>query len=571
MLSPEYLAACVSILLGMMDEINYAVMADIARRLVKTNILTESAEFQTERLLQNGLTLKEIQHTVSNLSNLTESEVRRIFDEANLENMESENLRAAIAGKTPLDHSANTAMANLLAAHIRKTVGDVRNLTRTTASQGQDSFFRACTLANMQVSSGAFTYDFAIKNAIRQVAKEGLKVQYPTGHVDKLDVAVRRAVLTGVNQSAAELNMMYADEIGADLVEVTAHTGARPSHAVWQGGIYSRSGKNSSYPSFIESTGYGTGDGLCGWNCRHSFHAYYEGSPRTYSREYLENLDKDVYEYRDKTYTIYEAGQKQRAYERAIREEKRYLAGLNAAYKETSDQALKTSLRADMESSAVRLKRTEANMKIFCKATNRKVDNVRTQVYAVKDASGKIVGFDKSAAQRARQIAIRHHMDWLKSIGADDASLKNLDKYYIAKYNISPAYKHLMDYQSLVKQGELSPLLGFRIYYTYAQSLEKHLVGIKTPLGFEVTDFTPHFVGRMIGEVGYNKTKKEYSRKGVDMETLIDCLKNGTIGKTQINKKGERSVVLFTDRCKIAVNPDTKVLIQCNSRKIVTR
>lgn len=357
--------------------------------------------------------------------------------------MESENLRAAIAGKTPLDHSANTAMANLLAAHIRKTVGDVRNLTRTTASQGQDSFFRACTLANIQVSSGAFTYDFAIKNAIRQVAKEGLKVQYPTGHVDKLDVAVRRAVLTGVNQSAAELNMMYADEIGADLVEVTAHMGARPSHAVWQGGIYSRSGKNSSYPSFIESTGYGTGDGLCGWNCRHSFHAYYEGSPRTYSREYLENLDKDVYEYRDKTYTNYEAGQKQRAYERAIREEKRYLAGLNAAYKETSDQALKISLRADMESSAVRLKRTEANMKIFCKATNRKVDNVRTQVYAVKDASGKIVGFDKSAAQRARQIAIRHHTDWLKSIGAENSTLNTLEKYYKGKYNNSEEYKRL--------------------------------------------------------------------------------------------------------------------------------
>ena len=561
MLSPEYLAACVSILLGMMDEINYAVMADIARRLVKTDILTESAEFQTERLLQNGLTLKEIQHTVSNLSNLTESEVRRIFDEANLENMESENLRAAIAGKTPLDHSANTAMANLLAAHIRKTVGDVRNLTRTTASQGQDSFFRACTLANIQVSSGAFTYDFAIKNAIRQVAKEGLKVQYPTGHVDKLDVAVRRAVLTGVNQSAAELNMMYADEIGADLVEVTAHMGARPSHAVWQGGIYSRSGKNSSYPSFIESTGYGTGDGLCGWNCRHSFHAYYEGSPRTYSKEYLENLDKDVYEYRDKTYTNYEAGQKQRAYERAIREEKRYLAGLNAAYKETSDQALKTSLRADMESSAVRLKRTEANMKIFCKATNRKVDNVRTQVYAVKDASGKIVGFDKSAAQRARQIAIKHHMDWLKSIGADDTSLKNLDKYYIAKYNNSPAYKYLMDYRFLVKQGEVSPLLGFRVYYTYAQALEKHLVGIKTPLGFEIQGFTPHFIARTIGRAGVSG---KYNRKGVNIEDLLACLRTGEIGKTQINPKGEKSILLISDKCFISINPDKKILVQCN-------
>lgn len=564
MLSPEYLAACVSILLGMMDEINYAVMADIARRLVKTDILTESAEFQTERLMQNGLTLKEIQHTVSNLSNLTESEVRRIFKEANLENMESENLRAAIAGKTPLDHSANTAMANLLAAHIRKTVGDVRNLTRTTASQGQDSFFRACTLANMQVSSGAFTYDFAIKNAIRQVAKEGLKVQYPTGHVDKLDVAVRRAVLTGVNQSAAELNLMYADEIGADLVEVTAHMGARPSHAVWQGGIYSRSGKNSNYPSFIESTGYGTGDGLCGWNCRHSFHAYYEGSPRTYTKEYLENLDKETYEYRDKTYTNYEAGQKQRAYERAIREEKRYLAGLNAAYKETSDQALKTSLRADMESSAVRLKRTEANMKMFCKATNRKVDNVRTQVYAVKDASGKIVGFDKSAAQRARQIAIKHHEDWLKSIGADKSIFKRLDKYYENKYNNSPAYNDLIDYRNLVNKGEVSPLLGFEIYSSYANAIKENLVGIKTPLGFKIEGFTSHFVGRAIGRAGLSE---KYNRKGVGIYELKKCLKSGEILKTQIDSRGEPSVTIFDNVCQISINPDTKNLIQCNMRR----
>lgn len=549
MLSPEYLAACVSILLGMMDEINYAVMADIARRLVKTDILTESAEFQTERLMQNGLTLKEIQHTVSNLSNLTESEVRRIFKEANLENMESENLRAAIAGKTPLDHSANTAMANLLAAHIRKTVGDVRNLTRTTASQGQDSFFRACTLANMQVSSGAFTYDFAIKNAIRQVAKEGLKVQYPTGHVDKLDVAVRRAVLTGVNQSAAELNMMYADEIGADLVEVTAHMGARPSHAVWQGGIYSRSGKNSSYPSFIESTGYGTGDGLCGWNCRHSFHAYYEGSPRTYSKEYLENLDKDVYEYRDKTYTNYEAGQKQRAYERAIREEKRYLAGLNSAYKETSDQALKASLRADMESSAVRLKRTEANMKIFCKATNRKVDNVRTQVYAVKDASGKIVGFDKSAAQRARQIAIRHHMDWLKSIGADDTSLNTLEKYYKGKYNNSEEYLKLF-----TRSKELSMLKRKHSEYTGNQ-LDKC---IKLYDEFEKRGFiaSSHFMEKFIER----EFRKDYT-SNYSIESIVDMLNLTPIyldTKTDRLVRGVNDIYLITEQNRIVTLIKTK-------------
>lgn len=551
MLSPEYLASCVSILLGMMDEISNAVMEDIARRLVKTNVLTESAEFQAERLLQSGLTLKDIQHTIANLSNLTDSEVKRIFDEANIENMESENLRAAIAGKTPLDHQVNIAMGKLLSAHIRKTAGEVHNLTKTTASQGQNTFFRACTLANMQVSSGAFSYDFAIKNAIRQVARDSLTVQYPTGHIDKLDVAVRRAVLTGVNQSAAELNMMYADEIGTDLVEVTAHMGARPSHAVWQGGVYSRSGKNSEYPSFIEVTGYGTGDGLCGWNCRHSFHAYYEGSPRTYSDKYLDNLDATTYEYRGKTYTNYEAGQKQRAYERAIREEKRYLAGINAAYKETSDKALKTSLRADMEWSAVKLKRTEANMKIFCKATNREVDNVRTQVYAVKDASGKIVGFDKSAAQRARRLAIKHHKDWLKSIGAENLTLNSLEEYYKGKYNNSEEYRKLF-----TRSKEISILKRKHSEYTKSQ-LDKclKLYDESEKRGFVASS---HFMEKFIDREFRNDFTANYN-----MGSIMDMLKLTPIyidTKTDRLIRGVNDIYLITEQNRIVTLIKTKRL-----------
>lgn len=407
MLSPEYLAQCTSYLLGMMDLINEQLVADIARRIVKTGALTESAQFEAEKLTQQNILYKDIVNSISKVSGLTEAEIVRVFEEANFENMESENLRAAIAGKTPIDHASNVAMGNLLSSHIRKTKGVVKNLTRTTASQGQNAFVNAVNLANMQVSSGAFTYDFAIKNAIKQVAKSGLTVQYPTGHIDKLDVAVRRAVLTGVNQSSAELNMLYCDEIGTDLVEVTAHSGARPSHANWQGGVYSLSGKSKGYGSFYDITGYGTGEGLCGWNCRHSFYAYYEGTERTYSKEYLDSLDNKTYEYNGETYTNYEAGQKQREYEREIRAEKRYFAGLNSAYNETKDDTLRQSLKYEMERSAFDLKRKEAELKHFCEATDRRVDTTRTQVHAVKDASGKIVGFDRSAAQRAIDLTIK--------------------------------------------------------------------------------------------------------------------------------------------------------------------
>ena len=451
MLSPEYLKECISYLMGMVDIINEQMVADIARRIVKTGDLTETARFESEKIIQQNKLLKDLIKDISKYTELTEEEISDIFKNAYTENLETENLRAAIAGKTPLDHEGSAFMGSLLYANIVKTKGVVTNLTKTTAKQAENAFINACNLASMQVSSGAFTYDTAIKNAIKKVAKSGLTVQYPSGHVDKIDVAIRRAVLTGVNQTAAEMNMRYCEEIGTDLVEVTAHAGARPEHAEWQGGVYSLSGKSKGYASLVDATGYGTGPGLCGWNCRHNFYAYYEGSPRTYTKEHLDILDRETYEFKGQTYTNYEAGQKQRAYERAIRKEKRYLAGLNSAYNEATSETLKTSLRAEMESSAVNLKRTEANMKIFCKETKRKVDTTRTQVYATRSPSGKIVGFDKSAAQRAKQIAIKHHTDWLKSIGANDTALKNLEKYYVAKYNKSEEYIELILKRDLTK------------------------------------------------------------------------------------------------------------------------
>lgn len=507
MLSPEYLRECTSYLLGMMDRINEQVTADIARRLVKTNLLTDTAAFQTELLLQQNKLFMDVKRDISKLSGLTEKEVEHIFRQAHNTNLDTENLRAAAAGKSPIDHEANKAMGSLLSAHIRKTKGAVKNLTMTTALQAQNRFYLACNLAHMQVSTGAFTYAHAIRNAIKQVADTGLTVQYPTGHVDKIDVAVRRAVLTGVNQSAAEINKMYCDEIGTDLVEVTAHTGARPTHAAWQGGVYSLHGKTKGYRLLADATGYGTGDGLCGWNCRHNFYAYYEGSPRTYTKEYLDNLDKETYEYGGVEYTNYEAGQKQRAYERQIRAEKRDLAALNAAYNETTNKALKDSLRLQMEPAAVKLKRTEAEMKRFCKATKRRADTVRTQVYAVKDANGRIVGFDRSAAQRAVQLAKIKETE-LRYIGIEEytkfARMCNAEATAKELYLINAH-----DYQGVLKgyfQTPNSFLINRALRSGGLKSLSQH---------------DKETVAALKNVIGRTTTKKAYLLHRADESTVI--------------------------------------------------
>ena len=255
----------------------------------------------------------------------------------------------------------------------------------------------------LKVQTGAFSYDKVIADAIKEAAAQGTEVLYPSGHTDKLDVAVRRSVLTGVNQSAAQLNLEYAQEMDCDYVETTAHSGARPDHQTWQGKVFCISGKDPKYPSFYDSTGYGTGPGLCGWNCRHNFYAFIPGiSTPAYTDQMLNEYKAKNYTYNGKAYTEYEVSQMQRFQERQIRNTKRKLAGYDAGVKAAGDdEVLKNTLQQRFESESVRLKEQEKTLKEFCRQTGRRVESVRTQVHAVLDDSGNIVGFNRSVAQKA--------------------------------------------------------------------------------------------------------------------------------------------------------------------------
>lgn len=220
------------------------------------------------------------------------------------------------------------------------------------------------------------------------LAEEMPFVTYPGGHTDTLEVAARRAILTGVNQTAGKLQIARMDEMGCRFVETTAHGGARPSHAQWQGQRFHRGGavdyKGRHYPDFEAATGYGTGEGLCGWNCRHSFYACYPelGDSPTWTQEELAALDRRDIPWRGKKYTAYEISQMQRARERNVRRwKKRYLAQ-DAAGLDTTE-------------SAVRLKAARQSLADFAKATGGRVDTARTGV----------PGFGRSAGSKATWAA----------------------------------------------------------------------------------------------------------------------------------------------------------------------
>ena len=205
-------------------------------------------------------------------------------------------------GTIPL--SASASFSQVINANAIRTNATLKKLTGTIAIDVNGKINKYMDMCQLMVQSGGFTQTAAVDVAVRRFSAEGIgyfeyvKKGNKTERIyTSIEAAVRRACITGVNQATAEVSLDNAAELETDLVEVTSHADARPDHAEWQGKVYSISGSSNKYRKLSEATGYGTGPGLCGWNCRHSFYAYIEGvsekvKPEKYDQELYENEQK---------------------------------------------------------------------------------------------------------------------------------------------------------------------------------------------------------------------------------------------------------------------------------------
>lgn len=349
MLTAEQFDGLIEPITELYTEYETSVIADIARRL--KNLSFDSAAWQVQRLTESGALYKDVLKKLSKLTGQSEEQIALILKKAGVKAVQFDDSIYKDAGLNPQPLNLSPAMLDVLKAGLEKTGGIANNLTMSTALTSQQSFIRAADIAHMQVTTGAMSYDQAIRQAVKNMAAQGLDViDYASGHSDKLDVAMRRTVLTGVAQTTNQLQLTRADEMGSDLVAVSAHAGARNkgvgpmNHASWQGKIYSRSGNHRKYPNFVEVTGYGTGEGLGGWNCRHSFYPFFEGvSENAYTRAQVNKLNKQTTTYQGQKIDEYTATQYQRAIERKIRFWKRQVTALQAAKLESTKEQMKVS------------------------------------------------------------------------------------------------------------------------------------------------------------------------------------------------------------------------------------
>ena len=375
MLTPDQLEALPRRFVQLWQQVEDDILQDIARRmksLGELDPLTPTAIWQAWRLAETRAVRSNTVATLAKYTGKSRAEIKRLLETAGVQTLAADDAVYAAAGLDPPPVNQSPALLNLLNAGYRQTCGTWQNLTATTANTVTGAFEDRLSRAWGLVSTGALDYSTAIRRTVDDLADTMPYITYPSGHTDTLEVAARRAVLTGVNQTCAKLQLARMEEMDCEFVEVTAHEGARPTHAVWQGRVYHRGGAvvqdGERYEDFEAATGYGTGPGLCGWNCRHNFYPFYPGvSVRNYTDERLAELDARNIPYGGGLYTKYEITQMQRALERKVRRYKRrYLA--------------ETAAGVDASQSAAKLKAARQQLSAFLEETGERLDGARAEV-----------------------------------------------------------------------------------------------------------------------------------------------------------------------------------------------
>lgn len=312
-------------------DLEFRIMSDIIRRIQINSEVTRSADWQIYRSVQLGKSMDEITKFIKSSLKASDKEIDRLYNDVIKTGYARDESLYKEVGKPFIPFADNIALKQLINAVSEQTKEELKNITQSMGFaveiNGQTIFKpiaeyyqRTLDSAMLDITSGAFDYNTVLKRIVSEMTTSGMRtVDYATGWSNRIPVAARRAVMTGLGQVTGKINEDNAEQLETDLYEVTWHVGARPSHMVWQGRVFTKQ-------QLIDVCGLGSGDGLCGWGCRHDYYPYIEGiSERTYTDTELEEMnarENIPKAYNGKEYTSYTATQKQRKLETLMRKQR---------------------------------------------------------------------------------------------------------------------------------------------------------------------------------------------------------------------------------------------------------
>ena len=394
MITPEQFQGIGETLLPLLDDLTEWIARDMIERFMirfgrgEEKLLTGTYEWQAWVLKQAGGNLDEIQKALAKSTGKSQQEIAKIFKDSGIQAAKADAEAAAVTFS-----GLSSGMMAIITDAYERTVGEISNITRTTAGATNQAFIDICDAAYWKVRTGAQSYTAAMLEGIKELGQVQPIVRYPSGHKDTLEVAVLRCIRTGVAQSSGNMTIQQCKDMGWNHVLVSQHLGARVSdadpiadHAGWQGKVYCIAGKDAQFDNLLDATGYPENPlGLCGYNCRHSFTPFLPGVSRNNNKP----IDTEA------NRRAYELSQTQRAMERRIRAQKRKCAALHTAVKSCEDTAGKAKLQEKYAQSAKRLQDQNAAYTKFCADNDLKPYHERLSV----------AGWNHSAASTASAAA----------------------------------------------------------------------------------------------------------------------------------------------------------------------
>lgn len=543
------------------SDLEMRIMQDIVRRIKKAGKITSTADWQINRLRILGNSSEDIEKMLKEALNASYPQMFELYDKViDWEYVRNKDIYEQINAEF-IPYEENDELQQITNALIQQTDADLRNITRSLGfyldygggkpvlTPLAEVYQKYLNSACLDIVFGAFDYNSVLRRVVTQLTNSGLRqINYASGRANRVDVAARRAVMTGITQLTGHISDFNAEKLGTEYYEIAWHAGARPTHAVWQGKVWSKK-------QLITVCGLGTVTGLEGVNCYHERYPFIPGiSERNWTDEWLEDQNRKENtpkEFNGKEYTLYEAKQRQRQMETAMRAQREKVQLLKDGDADPDDVMLARAKYQGQLNEYSRFSRKmglkEERERIYYDmrghiATNTKRQNAKYTPDMIRNAT-------KDAKQ----------YDRYKSIIGDGVG--NLADFRQMKYNDPKEFSLLADYTNSVKNGMISPLSGFRNYKTLYEMVEKDIVGLKTSTGIKMTGQSKHFMERVIGTKEDPKTHRP--RSGVSIEDIQDALLNGT---PRIRERDPNSIKYVTDKCIVSVNPKTGILIQCNPR-----
>lgn len=311
------------------SDLEMRIMGDIVRRINQYGKVTSTADLQINRLVALGNSSEDIEKMLKETLDASYPEMFELYDKViDWEYVRNNDIYEQINTKF-IPFEENYQLQQITEGLIMQTKGELENITRslgfyldygngrrvlTPLAQVYQGYLDN---AVMDIASGAFDYNSTLRRVVTQLTNSGLRtIDYASGRSYRVNVAARMAVMTGISQLTGKISDMNAEKLGAEYFEVAWHSGARPSHAEWQGKVWSKQ-------QLYDVCGLGTVTGLLGANCYHEYYPFFPGiSERNWSDEWLEEQnrkERNPKEWKGKEYTTYEAKQKQRQMETAMR------------------------------------------------------------------------------------------------------------------------------------------------------------------------------------------------------------------------------------------------------------